>query len=106
MNIREDNNQQGKMNTPIEEAQLVVDLNYDILKTIQSLQEDLQSFKDANMNEIKEQQAINKSLLCNLMGGRPQGKPTHSTIRFKKGFYHKRANNPRKEEKEEHTPEP
>ena len=41
MNVEEDNSWQGKLNTPTQEAELVVELNYDILKTIQSLQEDL-----------------------------------------------------------------
>ena len=40
------------------------------------------------------------------MGGIPQGKPTHSMIRFKKEPYHKWAKIPREEEKEEHMPEP
>ena len=51
MNTKEDNSQQGKINTPTLKEELVVELNYDILKTIQSLQADLQSFKDHNMNE-------------------------------------------------------
>ena len=55
MNIEQDNNWQGKLNTPTQEAKLVVELNFDILKTIQSLQVDLQSFKDDNLNERKEQ---------------------------------------------------
>ena len=42
---------------------MVVELNSDIMKTIQSLQADLQSFKDDNLNERKEQQAINEALL-------------------------------------------
>ena len=40
------------------------------------------------------------------MGGSPQGKPTHSTNRIKKYFYHKQANIPREEGKEKHTPKP
>ena len=47
----------------------MVELNFDILKTIQSLQVDLQIFKDDNMNERKEQQEINESLLRNMTGG-------------------------------------
>ena len=43
------------MTTPTREEELVVELNSDILKTIQSMQEDLHSFKDDNMNERKEQ---------------------------------------------------
>ena len=70
--------------TTTQEAELVVELNFDILETIHSLQEYLQSFKDDNLNEIKEQKTINESLLQNTTGGIPQGKPTHSTNRFKK----------------------
>ena len=55
MNTEEDNNRQGKLNNPTQEAELVVELNYDLMKTIQSLQAKLQSFKDDNLNEIKEQ---------------------------------------------------
>ena len=58
------------------------------------------------MNEIKEHQAINEALLRNMKGGNPQGKPTHSTNRFKKEPYHKWASNPREEGKEKHTPKP
>ena len=39
MNIEEDNNQQGKLNTPTQEEEMVVELNSDIVKTIQSIQE-------------------------------------------------------------------
>ena len=63
---------------------MVVELNSYIMKTIQSLQIDLQSFKDDNINERKEQQAINEALLRNMMEGIPQGKTTHSTNKFKK----------------------
>ena len=38
MNIEEDNSQLGKMNTPTPEEDMVVELNFDILKTIHSLQ--------------------------------------------------------------------
>ena len=58
------------------------------------------------MNERKEQQAINESLLRNMTGGSPQGKTTHSTNRFKKEFYHKQDSSPREEGKEEHIHEP
>ena len=105
MNIEEDDIRQGKLNTPTKEEELVVELNSDIMKTIQSLQANLQSFRNDNLNERKEQQAINESLLRNMMGGIPHGKPTHSTNRFKKEFYHKWASSPREEGKE-HTPEP
>ena len=63
MNTEEDNNRQEKLNTPTEEAELVVELNSDIMKTIQSIQADLQSFRDDNLNERKEQQEINEALL-------------------------------------------
>ena len=53
MNMEEDNSRQGKLNTPTREEELVVELNSDILKTIQSIQEYLHSFKDDNMNELK-----------------------------------------------------
>ena len=72
------------MNTPTHEVELVVELNYDIMKTIETLQEDLQSFRDDNLNERKEHQAINEALLGNMTGGISQGKPTHFTNRFKK----------------------
>ena len=48
MNTKEDNSQQGKLNTTTWEEELVVELNFDILKTIQSLQANLHSFKDDN----------------------------------------------------------
>ena len=84
-----------------------MEINSYILKTIQSLQLDLQSFRDDNLSERKEQQAINEALLQNMMGEIPQGKPTQSTKnKFKKQFYHKWANIPREEGKEEHTPKP
>ena len=76
MNTEEDNSQQRKMNTPTKEAELVVELNSDILKTIQSLQAELQSFREDSLNERKEQQAINEALLRNMTGGISQGKPT------------------------------
>ena len=61
-----------------------MELNSDTMKTIQSLQEDLHSFRYDNLNERKEQQAINEALLRNMTGESLQGKPTHSTNRFKK----------------------
>ena len=66
MNTEEDNSWQGIMNTPTREEELVVELNYDILKTIQSLEADLHIFKYDNMNEIKEQKEINEDLLQNM----------------------------------------
>ena len=37
MNTEEENSQQGKMTTPTLEAELVVELNYDVFKTLHSL---------------------------------------------------------------------
>ena len=54
MNTEEDNNRQGKLNTPTQEVELVVELKSDIMKTIQSLQADLQNFRDDNMNGRNE----------------------------------------------------
>ena len=42
---------------------MAVELNYDLMKTIQSLQVDLHIFKYDNMNERKEKQEINEYLL-------------------------------------------
>ena len=41
-----------------------------------------------------------------MKGGSPHGKPTHSTNKYKRYFYHKWASIPKEEGKEEHTPEP
>ena len=54
MNIEEDNSLQGKVNTPTQEAELMVELNFDLMKTIQSLQVEIQSVRDDNLNERKE----------------------------------------------------
>ena len=54
MNTEEDNSQQGRMNTPTPEGELVVELNFDILKTIHSLHVELRSIKEDSMNERKE----------------------------------------------------
>ena len=83
----------------------MVELNSNILKTIHSLQAELQSFREDSLNERKEHKAINEELLRNMMGGIPQGKPTQSTSRSKREPYHKRSSSPREEEKEERTPE-
>ena len=58
------------------------------------------------MSEIKEHQAINEALLRNVTVRSPQGKPNHSTNRFKKEFYHKQKSSSREEGKQEHTREP
>ena len=42
--------------------------------------------------------------MCNMTGGRPQGKPTQSTNQSKRESYHERANSPREAEKDG-TPE-
>ena len=76
MNTEEDNNQKGRMNTPTLEGGLVVEPYSDILKTIHSLQVELRSLREDNMNKRKEQQDINEALLRNMMRGSPQGKPT------------------------------
>ena len=89
MNTKKDNNRQGNMNSPTWEEELVVELNYDLMKTIQSIQEDLQSFKDENMNEIKEHQLINEALLQNMTGIIPHGKRTHSTNKTKENNHRK-----------------
>ena len=81
-----------------------MELNYYILKTIHSIQTELQSLSEDTVNERKEQQAINEALLRNMMGGIPQGNPTQSTKRSKREPYHKRASNPRQEEKEKNSP--
>ena len=76
MNTEEENSRKGKMTTPTLEAELVVELNSDVLKTLQSLQAELKNFREDILNERKEQQAINEALLRNMTGGSPQGKPT------------------------------
>ena len=105
MNTKEGNNRQGNLNSPTREEELVVDLNFDLMKTIHSLQVDLQSFKDDNMNERKEKKVINEALLWNMSGGNPHGHPTHSTNKSKENYHRNWASIPREEGKEEHTPE-
>ena len=84
----------------------MVELNFDVLKTIHNLQEYLEIFKDDNLNEKKEQKAMNEDLLPNMIGGSPHGKLTHSTNKSKKFFYRKQASIPKEEGKYEHTLEP
>ena len=79
MNTKEENSRQGRMNTPNMEVELLVELNSDVLKTLHSLQVELKSFREDSLNERKEQQAINESLLRNMTGGSSQGKITPST---------------------------
>ena len=63
INTEEDISRQGKLNTPTQEAKLVAELNSNIMKTIQSLQAYLHSFRDDNLNERKENQEINEAFL-------------------------------------------
>ena len=76
INTEEENSWQGKMTTPTSKAELVVELNSDVLKTLHSLQSELKCFREDSLNKRKEKQAINEALLRNMMGGIPQGKPT------------------------------
>ena len=76
MNTKEENSRSEEMTTPTSEVNLVVEINYDVLKTLHSLQAKLKIFIEDSLNERKEQQAINEALLRNMMGGSPQGKPT------------------------------
>ena len=99
MNTEEENNWQKEMTTPTLEVNLVVKLNSDMLKNLHSLQAELKSFREDSLNERNEQKAINEALLCNMMGGSPQGRPTHSTNKYKREPYHERASSPREEEK-------
>ena len=99
MNTEEEHSRQEEMTTPTLEVNLVVELNSDVLKTLHNLQDELKIFREDSLNERKEQQAINEALLCNMMGGSPEGKPTQSTNRSKREPYHERANSLREAEK-------
>ena len=81
----------------------MVELNFDILKTIHNLQAELQSLREFSVNERKEQQqqAINKALLRNMTGGILEGKPTSFTNSSKREPYHKWVSSPREDKKEE-----
>ena len=68
MNTEEENSWQGKMTTPTPEAELVVEIKFDVLKTLHSLQDELKNFKEDSLNERKEEQAINETLPRNMMG--------------------------------------
>ena len=92
------------MNTSTPKVNLVVKINSDVLKTLHSLQAELKSFIEYNLNERKQHQAINEALLCNITEGSPQGKPTQSTNRSKREPYHEQDGSPREAEKEG-TPE-
>ena len=91
MNGKEDNIQQGNMKSPTQEEELVVQLNSDLMRTIQILQAYLQSFKYDNMNERIEHKRINEYLFRNMKGGSLHGKPTHTTNKSKKYFHRKWA---------------
>ena len=91
------------MNSPTREEELVVELNSDLMKNIQSLQADLQRFKYDNMNEREEQKTINEALLQNMTGVNPHGHPTHSTNKSKENYHRKRTRIPKEEGREEHT---
>ena len=54
MNTKEENSQQEEMTTPTMEVNLVFELNSDVLKTLHSLQDELKSFREDNLNERKE----------------------------------------------------
>ena len=88
------------MTTSTLEVNLVVELNFAMLKTLHSLQVDMKSFREDSLNERKEQQAINEALLRNMMGGSPQGKPTQSTNRSTRELCHEWARTPREAENE------
>ena len=104
MNTEEEKSWEEEMTTPTLEVNLVVELNSDVMKNFHSLQSEMKIFREDNINERKEQQAINKALLRNMTRGIPQGKPTQSTNRSKREPYHEKQNNPREAENEG-TPE-
>ena len=52
INIEEENSLQEEMTTPTPEVNLVVKLNFDVLKTLHSLQVELKSFREDSINEI------------------------------------------------------
>ena len=76
------------------------------MKTIQSIQVYFHSFRDDNLNEIKEQEVINESFVVKHDGRKLQRKHIDSINRFKKEFCHKRESSSREEAKQEHTLEP
>ena len=99
MNTKKENNGKEGMTTPTSRVNLVVELNSNVLKTLHSLQAELKSFREDNLNERKEHQAINEALLRNMTGGSLQGKLTQSTNRSKREPYHEWARSPSKEKK-------
>ena len=99
MNTEEENNWQGNMTTPTSKEDLVIELKYDVLKTLHTLQTELKISREDSLNKRKEQKSINEYLLRNMMRGIPQGKPTFSTNSSKREPYLKQASSPRGEEK-------
>ena len=71
MNTKEENIRREEMTTPTPKVNLVVELNFDVMKTLHILQAKLKSFREDSLNERKEEQAINEALLCNMTGGIP-----------------------------------
>ena len=71
MNTEEENSWQEEMTTPTLEVNLVVEVNSNVLKNLHNIQAELKSFIEDSLNERKEHQAINESLLYNITGGRP-----------------------------------
>ena len=63
MDTEEENSHQGNITTPTLEVELVVEINSDVLKTLHSLQAELKSFREYNLNERKEKQSIHEALL-------------------------------------------
>ena len=61
MNTEEENSRLEEMTTPTPEVNLVVELNYDVLKNLHSIQDGLNSFIEDGLNERKEHQAINEA---------------------------------------------
>ena len=64
MDAKENNSRHGNLNSPFRKKELMVELNFDLMKTIQS-------FKYDNINERREQKEINESLLHILIGIKP-----------------------------------
>ena len=54
MNTEEENSPQGNMTTPTLEAELVVELNSDVLKTLHSLQDELKILREDSLSKRKE----------------------------------------------------
>ena len=54
MKTEREDNRQEEMTTPTPEVNLVVKLNFDVLKNVHSLQAELKSFREDSVNERKE----------------------------------------------------